>query len=88
MAAGTTAGLLLGVLFRLPAGDRFALLVEFGVRNLAIAMVIAVSLLGRADFVAFGALALLGQAAVLLAAVRIRTRWRESSPADTDRDDG
>lgn len=72
-SAGMAAGWLLGAALRLPAADRFTLLVEFAVRNLAIAMVIEVSLLGHPEFVAFGALALLGQAVLLGAAVVL---WR------------
>jgi BASS family bile acid:Na+ symporter len=75
-AAGMVAGWLVGRLLDAPADDRFTLLVEFAVRNLAIAMVIEVSLLGHPDFVAFGALALLGQALLLGAAIRLRRSGR------------
>jgi BASS family bile acid:Na+ symporter len=68
-AFGMAAGWLLGAGLRMPRPDRFTLLVEFAVRNLAIAMVIEVTLLHHPDFVAFGALALLGQALLLGAAV-------------------
>ncbi len=73
-ACGMAAGWVLGSVLRMPAPDRFTLLVEFAVRNLAIAMVIAVSLLHHPDFVAFGALALLGQALLLGAAVSVTAR--------------
>jgi BASS family bile acid:Na+ symporter len=69
--AGMAAGWALGRMLRAAATDRFTLLVEFAVRNLAIAMVIEVSLLHRAEFVPFGALALLGQAGLLGIAVRM-----------------
>lgn len=69
---GMAAGWMVGAALRLPSADRFTLLVEFAVRNLAIAMVIAVTFLHQADFIAFGALALLGQASLLGLAVR----WR------------
>jgi BASS family bile acid:Na+ symporter len=72
VAFGMAAGWLVGAAMRLRAADRFTLLVEFAVRNLAIAMVIEVTLLGHPDFVAFGALALLGQAILLGAAVIAR----------------
>lgn len=78
-AAGMAAGWLVGTLFHVPAGDRFTLLVEFAVRNLAIAMVIEVSLLRHPDFVAFGALALLGQAVLLGVAVGVRRRGVSAS---------
>ena len=72
--AGMGAGWLCGAWLRLDRSARFTLLVEFAVRNLAIAMVIEVTLLGHADFIAFGALALLAQASMLLAAVLSRRR--------------
>ena len=71
-AAGMLLGYLCGLAARLPHSDRFTLLVEFAVRNLAIAMVIEVTLLGRPDFISFGALALLAQAVLLGAAVKGR----------------
>jgi BASS family bile acid:Na+ symporter len=71
-AAGMALGYVLGIAVRAPEPDRFTLLVEFAVRNLAIAMVIEVTLLGRPDFIPFGALALLAQAVLLGIAVR----WR------------
>lgn len=73
-AFGMAAGWAIGAPLRMPATDRFTLLVEFAVRNLAIAMVIAVSLLHQPEFVAFGALALLGQALLLGGAVAVATR--------------
>jgi BASS family bile acid:Na+ symporter len=67
LAAGAmAAGWLFGAALRMSTGDRFTLLVEFAVRNLAIAMVIEVTLLGHPDFVTFGALALSGQVVLLL----------------------
>ena len=57
-----------------PPADRFALLAEFGVRNLAIAMVIEVTLRRNPGFIAFGALVLFIQAACLMAAARIYRR--------------
>jgi BASS family bile acid:Na+ symporter len=77
-AAGMAAGWLLGAVLHMPADDRFTLLVEFAVRNLAIAMVIEVSLLRHPDFVAFGALALLGQALLLGASIGVRRRSTSS----------
>jgi bile acid:Na+ symporter, BASS family len=74
VVAGMTAGWFLGELFRMTAADRFTLLVEFAVRNLAIAMVIEVTLLNRPEFIAFGGLALLGQALLLGVAVRWYSR--------------
>ena len=73
VAAGMLIGGLCGAGLGLDSSGRFTLLVEFAVRNLAIAMVIEVTLLGPADFIAFGALALFAQASLLFAAVLV---WR------------
>ncbi len=79
VAAGMMAGWSIGRLLRASQDDRFTLLVEFAVRNLAIAMVIEVSLLGHPDFVAFGALALLGQALLLGGVIRLRRSGARTS---------
>lgn len=71
VGAGLAAGWLTGVLVRAPRGDRFALLAEFGVRNLAIAMVIEVTLRGNPGFIAFGAIVLFVQAASLMTAAKV-----------------
>jgi BASS family bile acid:Na+ symporter len=76
-AAGMGAGWLVGAAFSKSGGDRFAVMVEFAVRNLALAMVIEVTLLHHPAFIPFGALALLGQAVLLGSAVRLR-RQRSS----------
>ena len=70
VAAGMASGWLVGVACRAPLADRFTLLAEFGVRSLAIAMAIEVTLLHHPDFVAFGALSLFAQASLLMLAVR------------------
>jgi BASS family bile acid:Na+ symporter len=72
--AGMAGGWILARARAAAPPDAFALVAEFAVRNLAIAMVIEVSLLHHPDFVAFGALALLAQASVLLAAAGIYRR--------------
>ena len=76
MAAGWAVGGLAG----LEPRDRFTLLCEFTVRNLAIATLVAVTLLGRADFVAFAAVLLLVQTPVLLLAVALYRRWAALPP--------
>jgi BASS family bile acid:Na+ symporter len=76
-AAGMAIGWLLGAAFSTAGGDRFAMMVEFAIRNLAIAMVIEVTFLHHPEFIPFGALALLGQAALLGSAVRVRRRTVE-----------
>jgi predicted Na+-dependent transporter len=72
-------GWLLGAAFGTSRGDRFAVMVEFAVRNLAIAMVMEVTLLHHPEFIPFGALALLGQAVLVGSAVRVRRRTVEGS---------
>jgi predicted Na+-dependent transporter len=71
VAAGMAAGWMMGAVFGSPHADRFTLLVEFGVRSLAIAMVIQVTLLHDPEFVPFGAVALFAQALLLMIAVRV-----------------
>jgi BASS family bile acid:Na+ symporter len=78
VVTGMTAGWGVGAALRLSAVDSFTMLVEFAVRNLAIAMVIEVSLLHHSDFVPFGALALVAQAALLGLAVQFRRRAAQS----------
>jgi BASS family bile acid:Na+ symporter len=53
---------------RTPA-DRLTYLIEFPCRNLALALVVAVTVLGRPDIVAFAAVLLLVQALVVLSVV-------------------
>lgn len=77
VATGMAAGWLVGAAFSKAGGDRFAVMVEFAVRNLALAMVIEVNLLHHPDFIPFGALALLGQAGLLGAAVGVRRQTVE-----------
>jgi bile acid:Na+ symporter, BASS family len=79
LLAGMASGWVLGLVCRVPSRDRFTLLVEFSVRSLAIAMVIEVTLLHHPDFVAFASVALLGQASLLMMAVRwyLRSTARE-----------
>lgn len=73
VAAGMAAGWLVAAAAHADRADRFTLLTEFAVRNLAITMVIEVTLLGNPGFIAFGAVALFAQAAVLMTAARIYT---------------
>ena len=62
-------------LLSLTAADGFALLVEFPVRNLAIVVVIAVTTLGRPEYVVFAAVFFMVQVPfVLLAAALFRRR--------------
>lgn len=62
-----------------PAADRLTYLIEFPCRNLALALVMAVTFLGRPEFVAFAAVLLLIQALVMLSMVALLRR--EPTPA-------
>jgi BASS family bile acid:Na+ symporter len=63
------SGFLLAVATGRPAADRLTYLIEFPCRNLALAVVIAVSVLGRPELVAFAAVLLLVQALIMLTIV-------------------
>ena len=78
VVAGMVLGWMTGTVFRSPGADRFTLLIEFGVRSLAIAMVIQVTLLHDPAFVPFGAVALFAQALLLMIAVRLYRKYREA----------
>lgn len=57
-----------------PSADRLTYLIEFSCRNLALALVVAVTVLGRPEFVAFAAVLLLIQAIVILSIVAFSRR--------------
>lgn len=80
VAASMAVGWLVGAAFSTSSGDRFTVMVEFAVRNLALAMVIEVTLLGHPEFIPFGALALLAQAVLLGTAVRGRRKRSSEQP--------
>ncbi len=56
------------------AGERFTLAAEFATRNLGVAVAVAVTLLGRAEFALFAAAYFLVEVALLLAAIALRKR--------------
>jgi len=58
------------------SADRLTYLIEFPCRNLALALVVAVTILGRPEFVAFAAVLLLIQALVMLSMVAFLKRDR------------
>lgn len=69
------AGWSVGRLAKLNAEDRFTLLVEFAARNLAIAAVVGIMVLGRAEFVLFATLFFIVQVPILLLAVGAYSRY-------------
>lgn len=77
--AALAAGAGLGRLFRLGPDDRVALVFQFPAKNLSVASVLAVTVLGRLEFAAFGAAFFLLQTPLLLAVAGLR-RWRTAVP--------
>lgn len=68
------AGWLAGLAVRAGQADRFTLGAEFATRNVAVATMIAVTLLGHTEFAAFGSVYFLTELPIMLAAVAIRRR--------------
>ena len=68
-------GYLTGLLFRLNRKDCFTILIEFGVRNVAIATTAAVIILRKTEFATFAATYFLVEAALILSAIVISRRY-------------
>ncbi len=81
-ARSTVAGFSLGVLIRVPRADRIAYLVEFSARNNAIAMLVAVTLMGRADYAAIIITYFVAQIVLTLA---VLTMMRATGPGRVGR---
>jgi len=64
-------GYIMGSIFRLQRKDVLTLLIEYGTRNVAIATAVAVVVLKRTDFAAFGAIYFLVEAALILPVIAI-----------------
>jgi BASS family bile acid:Na+ symporter len=75
VTASFAVGWLTGSAVRADAADRFTLASEFATRNVTIAVVIAVTLLGRLEFAVFASVYFLTELPIMLAAVAVR-RWR------------
>ena len=74
-------GYALGWLLRVEAVERATLALVFPVRNLALAVTIAVTMLGRSEYAVFGAAYFVMQVPLLLLAVFIwRMRVRNRQP--------
>ena len=69
-------GWLVGRLAKLAPVDCFTLVLEFVARNLAVAALVGITLLGRTDFAVFATLFFLTQAPVILLAIAARGRGR------------
>ena len=70
--AAAVAGWLVGVLLGLGADDRYVFAIEFAIRNLGAAALVAVATLGRPEFLAFGALFVVVQFPLVLLLLRLR----------------
>ncbi len=68
-ALSMAAGFLLAWITGRPAADRLTYLIEFSCRNLALVVVVAVTVLGRPELVTFAAVLLLVQAVVVLSMI-------------------
>ncbi len=78
-ALAMAAGYALAWVTGRPSADRLTYLIEFPCRNLALALVVAVTIFERPDFVAFAAVLLLVQAIVMLGIVVFLRRERLQS---------
>lgn len=66
---------LMGVLLKLDTNDRFALMIEYMIQNAAVAVVIAVSVMGYLEFATIAAIYALVQFPVVGGMIMIRRRW-------------
>ena len=78
-ALAMLAGHFLAWVIGRPVADRLTFLIEFPCRNLALAMMVAVTVLGRPDFVVFAAVVLLVQALVMLGLVLAAGKQRSQA---------
>jgi BASS family bile acid:Na+ symporter len=74
VAGSIGAGWMSATLVTLDRGDRFTLAAEFGARNVAVAMAIAVTLLGRIEFARFAVTYTLTEIPLMLAAIALFRR--------------
>ena len=70
--AAVVAGWLVGVLFGLGLEDRYVFAIEFAIRNLGAAALVAVATLGRPEFLAFGAIFVVVQFPLVLLLLRLQ----------------
>lgn len=70
--AAVVAGWLVGVLFGLGVEDRYVFAIEFAIRNLGAAALVAVATLGRPEFLAFGAIFVVVQFPLVLLLLRLQ----------------
>ncbi|TVP81149.1 bile acid:sodium symporter [Thioalkalivibrio sp.] len=85
-ALALAAGWYSGRVLRLNPADRAVLAIEFAVRNVGIAALLALTTFQQPEFAAFGALFVLLQAPVLILALLLNARLREQPPTGTRAD--
>jgi BASS family bile acid:Na+ symporter len=84
VSASFVAGWVVATAVRASEADRFTLAAEFATRNIAIATVIAVTMLGRTEFAVFGSVYFVTELPLMLAAVAA-WRWRQARAAPSFR---
>jgi BASS family bile acid:Na+ symporter len=75
MAVAMILGLSFGRLLKLPARDVMTMGLLFGVRNVALAMAIAITLLDRVDFAVFAATYFVVELPLILCAITLYCSW-------------
>lgn len=74
-------GWMVGMLVTDDRRDRFTLAAEFGARNISIAIIIAVSILGRVEFARFALIYALVEVPLMLLAIALFRRCQATTPA-------
>jgi len=81
-AVAVVVGLLTGFVLRMGASDRYVLSIEFAVRNVGAAALVASSTLNRPEFLAFGALFVVVQFPLITLLMKARTTGEASAASD------
>jgi BASS family bile acid:Na+ symporter len=84
MALALLAGLAFGRLLRFSKGDGITLGIGFAVRNVALAMAIAVTILNRIEYAVFAVVYFLSEVPLLLGAVAVYRMWRTQAVQRTE----
>ncbi|MCP3880255.1 MAG: hypothetical protein GY701_17975 [Sulfitobacter sp.] len=81
-AVAVVVGLLTGLILRMGASDRYVLSIEFAVRNVGAAALVASSTLNRPEFLAFGALFVVVQFPLITLLMKARITGETSAATD------
>jgi len=84
IALALLAGLAFGRLLRLSKGDGVTVGIGFAVRNVALAMAIAVTILNRIEYAVFAVVYFLSEVPLLLGAVAVYRTWRTQAVQRTE----